>query len=92
MNYNLATGNGLNENEFALMWGEALRLAEVSTVAYLGFKSGVQDFNVEKTRCSGERGFWKLIGIDMDEIDSELDDDLLTREDFLHAMQRAEQA
>jgi hypothetical protein len=52
----------------------------------------MQDFDVEKIRASGGRGFWELIGIDMDEIDRELDEELLEREDFRYAMQRAEEA
>ena len=73
----------LPENDMAAERQQALRLAEVFTEAYLELKANAPNLDIDELRTSGQRGYLKLVGIDADDIDEELDYELLEREDFL---------
>jgi hypothetical protein len=65
---------------------QARQLAQVLAAAYLEFRAAAPDVGIDQLRVSGERGHHKLVGIDPDETDEDLDHELLGREDFRWSM------
>lgn len=61
---------------------QARQIAEIFTAAYLEFRAAAPDVSIDELVASGERGYCKLLGVDVDEIDEDLDYELIERDDF----------
>jgi hypothetical protein len=72
-----------DERELALAARkQARQLAEVLTAAYVEFRAAAPDVSIDELKASSERSYCKLLGVDVDQIDEDLDYELLERDDF----------
>lgn len=75
-----------SECSFTSPQQQARQIAEVLTAAYLDFRAAAPDMSIDEVKASGERGYCRLLGIDVDGIDEDLDYELRDRDDFRWSM------